>query len=472
MSAILRYCFPSLFPASEQQQQPTKTDKNHDKFVRLGFPEELCKSHPDCVDFLITSGVAFTIAMFRDSTGAGKDDHGVRMDWNGHPLLKMNGAWQRWDHINQVLEYDKRSRRLISKGQPDIGWNYISPEGFVQKDLYAYDAIYHVEELNLHEYQSLMTHAQKFWEKHPEVDQGQEKKCILQIVSTQNDLAPRNWFNENFLENNAEHSFVRVVDEKGQVYSFGDVMPPEESAVLKSNLPFTLLASVNANVGVPDYDESRPFDKRAVTSIPLTTERANNILEYFTQANKDGIRFGTSKQSCLKFPTVALDMAGVPVDTKITFGELLGSMVPDIRKLPVISQFFAVAAKVQELVQPIFDTIKKYTPEPIKKAISCVSDALNFVGRKIDTICTNTVALVLGGWKMSEPKPNRPHDPKPDEKRITYFHRLLDSFGDFFDDETATIYHSMRLKSWQKQQDSTIVYSYEGPKMYILPQVS
>ncbi|MBS0655751.1 MAG: hypothetical protein JSR46_08235, partial [Verrucomicrobia bacterium] len=186
MSTILNYC-SSLFSKNEPDEatkQAAAAQKEYRKFVELGFPHAICSSHPECVHFLLSSGVAFAIAMFKNSTQSGMEQHGVRISADGHPLIKMEGEWQRWDHISSLVEFDRTTGRVISKGQPALGWNYISPDGLVQKDIYTYGELYPVEQLSPEEYQKLRSHAEKFWDTNDEVDPSEEKECIVQIVST------------------------------------------------------------------------------------------------------------------------------------------------------------------------------------------------------------------------------------------------------------------------------------------------
>ncbi|MBS0654899.1 MAG: hypothetical protein JSR46_03905 [Verrucomicrobia bacterium] len=475
MTAILSKIFPCMFaPAAaptETELKAAQLQKDKEKFAKGGFPEEICEKFPACARFLIDSGVLFSIAMFKN----GPQEHDIRLDHNGHPLMKMNGNWERWEHIESRLDYDKATSRLISKDQSDIGWNYISPDGFVQKDVYNYDEIYPVEQLLKNEYESLLKHAEKFWEKHPEVDPDQKKECIFQITTTHRKnwgplhVSESTWWTENLMKNMPGHSSIRIIDSEGKVYAFGTLMPDSESDT--TSAPF-FLTSAQVNITTPDYEEARPdFEARRVTSWPMTDERKEAILKFVSEANKAGIRFNFLRQPCVKVNTVIAQKAGVTIDAKTTMCETLGSILPSISKLPVISHIIAAVDKVKEVVSPFFETVAAYTPEPIKNFFSFIGSGFDFVARKINTVAANAFIWLLGGSRMSRPQWGiKKHDAHIYERKLDEFDCLINSVDDLFDEDLAAAsYPSSKLERWQDEQPSTVTYTYEGTKMYLLP---
>lgn len=479
MTAILGLFLPCMFgpsaPATskaelKKQQALEQIEKDKEKFEKNNLPQEVCEQYPECARFLIDSGFLYSIGMFKN----GPQEHDIRLSGSdNHPLIKMNGEWQRWDYIEAHLEYDKETARVITKGEPSIGWNYISPDGFVQKDVYNYNAIYPIEQIGQEDYRRLLNHAEKYWDKNPEVDPGQLKDCIFQITTTQRKgwgpLQPseRSWMTENMLDNMPGHTSIRVIDPTGNVYAFGTLMPEDQSGF--SSSPF-VLTSAQVNITTIDYEEARAdFESRKVTSMPMTQERAKAILNFVTQSNKEGIRFNFLRQPCVKVNTVIARMAGMDVDAKTTVGGIMGSLLPDITKLPVISHIAAAVSSIKDAVSPIFETIAEYVP-PVKYLFSAVASGYEFVTRKLSTLTANTFIAILGGTKMTCSQWGaKKHESHAEVSELAEFDCLINSWSDFFDETTADGYHSSILAHWQDTQPSTVIYKYEGPKLYLLP---
>jgi len=462
-------CFYKPQPESEKSRIATEYEQA--KFVRLGFPKEVTSSHPECVHFLIQSGIAYAIAMFKNSTQSGQNEHDIRLDIDKHPLIKMQGQWQRWEHVESLLEFDKEDGQVVSKGNHAIKWNYISPDGFVQKGMYEYDEIYPVEQLSQDEYAGLIEHSKKFWDAFPEVDVGEAKDCVIQLVSTErNGGVERNWFNENYLDNMPGHTSLRIIDKTGAVYSFGFVLSEDQSKRIRSS-PFTYLQSGKINMATYDYEETRSFDARRVTSIPLTSLRKEKILSAISNWNREGIRFNYIHQNCTKASTVVLDMAGVHIDTRITFRNFILRNFPDISYLPGYEPLSAAVQKIQEAVAPIFETIDQYIPtKPITNFFSWIGEGLSFVPRKLTALAVNSLVVLFGGASESAPfEEGKNHHSRMDDDKFVDFKALICTVGDMFEDEKSDSYHSAKLPEWQKKQSSTVVYKYEGPKMYMLP---
>lgn len=471
MLPLLDSCVGNVLSLFGVQQTPAQSDsekqlairrREQAKFVKLGFPQEISEKYPECVHFLLESGAAFATATFKNSTKTGPDNHGIRLDSDGHPLIRMENEWRRWEHVQASLEFDKDLNQIVSKGNPALKWNYISPDGIVQKGGYEYDEIYPVEQLDEEEYKSLLAHSQKAWDSLPEVDPGEEKECILQIATTDNTPQERDWLNNNLHNNMAGHTWVRIIDKEGKVYSFGFLFPADQGRIITRNPPFNNLISGKTNIATYDYEETRSFQARRVTSIPMTAARKEQILAAVTAWNKEGIRFNYVHQNCTKFTTIVLGMAGIHVKTRITFAQFLARNLPDLP--PAIK-------KVQEAVASVFETIGSYLPEPVLHVFSLVTEVTTFIPRKIWTFLSNLLVIGLGGAQATFSLPEEKIDHlKMEDDRLIDFQSLIRSPLDMFEDEKSDSYHSAVLVDWQKKQSSTITYSYQGPKMYMLPE--
>ena len=204
---ILRF-FGSVLPcfAQTEHSQPEsslnkKDEKRLKTFEELGFSSDIATNHPECALFLMKSKIAYTIAMFCNSTPVGQERHQLRIDHNGHPLLKVEGEWIRWEDFQALVTYDKDIERLVSKTNPEEVWTYISPEGFVKKDPYGSHALYPIEQVSQEKQKELLALAKTFVFENPLVDDGEEKDCVLQVYTSKREALPRNWITRNFLDN-------------------------------------------------------------------------------------------------------------------------------------------------------------------------------------------------------------------------------------------------------------------------------
>src|SRR4029077_16611249 len=129
--------------------------KAQEKWLEFGFPEEILTERPECVDFLMKSGAARLIAMFKNSTSKGIDRHEFQRGENGAPLIRMNKKLVSWDKIKELLTYDSKRLKIVSKSDPKEVWTYVSPDGFIQQDPLYYDKIFPVEKVSQEEYSTL-----------------------------------------------------------------------------------------------------------------------------------------------------------------------------------------------------------------------------------------------------------------------------------------------------------------------------
>ena len=439
-------------------------------WLDLQFPEITLTNDPDCVEFLIQSRFAYMIAAFKNSPSMGSWNHSILEGKNGETLIKMNGEYQSWKQIRQSVYFDTSQDRVLSRMDKGIAYNYISPDGIVQKDPRP-NELYPIGKLGRQEHVVLMDHAKKYWNTNLEIDQGQEKECILQIGTSQQGCLPSNWLTGNCNNFNSTHNFVRLIDKEGNLYSFGIRATKESEDFALANLT-SFLAAGYAKVAVPDFDEARLFDGRTVTSIPLTAKRMNDILQFSNEINQsDGVRFSILNQNCNTFVVHIASMAGVEIDTRMTAGEMAVGCLPEIKKIPFIGEglhegFSWLAEKISGIVEPIFKAIDNYTPATIKHVFSVIRDAVTFIPRKIATVFVNACLVGLGAATQAEPLKNK----KQNNKKFPEFSHTIGSLRDLFIDEKSVMHHSRKLTQWQQKQPSTVIYRYDGsPQICILP---
>ena len=412
------------------------------------------------IRFMMTSKLAFSIALFKNSTGQGQERHALRA-LDGQVCMKQEGAWVPLSVIRANLEYDPRQDKLVSKGQANVVWSYLSPNGLVKFDRYNYNALPVVEELSPAEHATILGEAQSFWwAEQPEVDVGQEKKCVLQVIST-NRVHSDDWATENLARGYPEHATFRVISPDGKVYSFGFQMEKqEENSIFKDKFfpyPLTFLKTTETKITAPDYEEARPYRLKRVTSIPMTPERMENILAFIAEQNKNGVTFNFIRQNCATLASELIGKAGIAnKPERWTLGHGLASLFPEWSKVPYIGAPLAfVMHAINYVSKAIFDGMKKYTPEPIQTIGG-------FIPRKISALIANTFLLTLGGRLVSKKheesmNAGTTEDDLDNRRGFTCFSRLISSVGDMFRDDLSDLDAHQCLGDWQIKQASTQV---------------
>ena len=117
--------------ASQTQQAPTLDPKMVNLWKKFGWTSaqtnpknkstklrdlsSLLVFYPDLVQFLRKSGLLYTIRGFQNTLdqangtippNASKIQTGIRLDYDGHPLLLKEGNWVRWEVIKKIICYD------------------------------------------------------------------------------------------------------------------------------------------------------------------------------------------------------------------------------------------------------------------------------------------------------------------------------------------------------------------------------
>ncbi|MBS0604232.1 MAG: hypothetical protein JSS60_04245 [Verrucomicrobia bacterium] len=464
---------------SENAEIKSEDEKIEKKWAQLGLPASILEDHIDCARFLIESALAFKIVGFRE-TCRNPDMHDVKLDNDGHPMIKVQGAFKRWELIKQQLAYDSKTDQIRSRnylGSIVQNWTYLSPDGLVPIDRLNHDRIVPIYRLSAAERQRVMDQARKFYETNREVDQGIPKDWVVQFhtsprrqfVSTIPPF-PENPLLDNFVKNLNTHIVMRLIAPNGEVYSFGIEMPAESQEFLWEDGMAKFLGTVTAKINkAGDYEEFRPHVGRIVTSIPLTAQRADNIINLINTTGD--IRFNFLRQNCSNLMNIVLKQAGYDIATETTVKDFLVDILPDVKHIPVIGP---VIDKINQFAEGIFSKIASATPEPIKNAVSLAGDVVFYIPRKIGTLAINLLIKYLGGATMlHELPPGTEEEELYNAGRFLNFSRLIRSWTDLFKEQTLELYHSKYFVDWQKQQRSTFVEPGSLlPKLAIVPPVA
>lgn len=443
---------------------------NQKKWLGFGFPEAALTHQPDCVQFVMQSALGYSIEMFKNTTRKGVQRHQIFFDGK-EVYLRFDGTFQPWSVIKELVDYDRIKKAIVLRSDRTQTYNYISPRGLVLAKRHPTE-LYPIEELDAEEHLQIKAHAQKFWLRHDEVDLGVEKECVLQVVTANKNCLPNSWYTESLNKLMPLHTAIRLIDKEGRVYSFGIDLTEEFNQYVRDN-PLSILSTGFSKAVTPDFEETRSFEERAVTSIPITASRLLTILQRVKEVNcGPGMRFCMTKQNCNKFGVMLLDLAGITVNTRTSFGEILTQALPPLEKVPHIGwPLWWIKDKIQSVVAPVFNTINRFTPTPIKWVVSITFSVLFFIPRKVGTLFFNTIIIVLGGTKIAqEARPDLDKNESMHDRQIIYFSSVITWWGDFFDDEKAECNHSYKLAQWQREQASTDLYRRSQLlKMQLLP---
>lgn len=441
---------PLLAETDEALQAHTQLVKIHTRWIELGFDREFITTHADCVEFLVTSGVAYSIAGFRNTLN---DDpnHTIAKDQDGHPLIRLEGVMTRWEVIKEKLASLKEYDVLVSKSDENERWTY-TEKGITQKDIYHYHEPFPIFSLAQTDYKALLEQGKKFYNKrHPDPKPDQFKDAIVQVCTSVGvscrGQAP---IVQKATKKIASHYGLRIITKEGKVFSFGFRRDVGELAYVRAS---NALGSVKGVMAMNDFDELRPHQGRYVTSIAISSEDATKILAEIVATNKNGASFDMLQSNCVEKVADCLDIAGIRVDTRESFESTINTLTYKFFKhLPYIG---GCVKKVKDCVQTIFRAI----PPLVAKPISVVVSIVFYVPNKLVTVAKNCFILYFG-WTSASPSL---------AKEPYYCKRSFSPFRDLFKDRLSDLNSSKKLLRWQKMHKSTSCYPYDGkPRFNIL----
>jgi hypothetical protein len=239
----------------------------------------------------------------------------------------------------------------------------------------------------------------------------------------------------------------------GDVYSFGTELPRPDERFLShlKNYAGTGLT----NVPVPDYEEPRNSDDRTLVAVPISSERAERILDFVSRANK-GIPFNFARQNCVRFAEISLGLAGVTMSARVSYAEFIGHILPRLSDIPYLGR---VIASVSEVASKIFACIgavaQTIIPYPLKQAWVAIEWMASQARDRLCAVILNSLALlVLGGTKSFIP-PSAPDASSVPE--VDHFDRII-TWDKFFTPDAIPVYYSARLKQWMGEQSNFRVF--------------
>lgn len=441
------------------------------KWADLQLPSSVLEKHADCARFLIESKLAFAIVGYRESTG-NSHIHDLKLDTDGHPMIRMQGRFVRWETLKQELVFDPQTDKIKSRhyaGSLAQAWSYFN-EGLEPTDRFEYDHIRPVHELSQAEYDQVLALAKKFYETNPEKDVGIPKDCVVQFSTTyRRQGIPDHHLLDNAVRQYPVHIMIRVITADKKVYSFGYQMPEEDKNFVLSSYLSTFMATADAKISLLDYEEFRAHEGRTVTSIPLTTQRAQNIFKLVEELKGKQLRFQYLRQNCSALTHEVMKCAGYEVDIRTKLSQMFYGMLPSWGQILGIGE---ILAKVERCFERIRQCAITYTPIWIQRPVEWIRSIVWYLPEKLTTVACNLFIWKAGGGKKRTPLRDGMQEEEFSEKRgIQGFSTLIRSWTDLFKDQTSVVDHSALFIDWQKAQKSTFIDpGSPRPRFSILPK--
>ena len=410
------------------------------RWEKLGHNPEFAVTYPACVDFLLDSGVAYLISGLHNSLITNPEKHVVCRDLDGHPLLLLEGAFVRWETIEQKFTYLKKYHVLCDKQNPQVRWTYTSHAGITCRDMYYFQEPFHVYELQLSAVAKLQNYAQSFF-----TDGSRNFAThVLQICTSKGVLcANQNAFLKSVGEKLASHYGVRVITPEGKVYSFGMRRDLGELEFVDAS---SALGKAKGRIAMNDYDELRPHTGRYVTSVAISKEAATSILDDILKTNGNTPSFDYFDENCVELATRCLKTAGVEVDTiERLEGAISDIILSVLKNIPIVG---GVVRRVRQLVRAVF-ALFSALPIAIKQLCSFVVCIVLYLPTKMLAALKNLLVWKMG-WTMQSPS----HAALKAMRRIYLV--------DLFNEELSNIRYPRNLMRWQKRQVTTWCHQYEG----------
>lgn len=478
-----------LDPQSEAHQIVSKAIQEAQLKIKLEaikLDPHLVDEHRDDIEFLIKTRLIYSIIGYQNTTEAGKTDHALKIDYIEDEKLclwiKKEGQWTPVKKIKEEFTWDKVEGVLANKTNPNERWNYFH-EGLVPIDRFCHHEamdspnypqqnihLKPVAKLSEKEMRVLLNHAMSFGRNKENLNSIQ-KDCVIQVFSNPRPISENNWL-KNLNAQIPVHCAIRIITKEGDVYStgFGSTLLEDKY----NNKLNKYLGTINGQPTIFDYEEFRPHDGRIVTSIPVSSDQAQEILNNLNIYRERTIRFNIVKQNCMKLGTSILSLAGIDLNIRISSGTMLYRALPDLQLVPLIGKpLSSLVGRVNE----VNHTIHSSMPSSMKKAFEALNQIVFFVPNKIGALLKNLLALSLGGHIGSPERKNETeaygkckmdwHDNEEDMDSLDSFSHLVQNL---FDNKVSDIQHSAVFINWQLKKQSTTVHLYSGqPNMNIMP---
>ncbi|MEX0961829.1 MAG: hypothetical protein WDZ28_03110 [Simkaniaceae bacterium] len=259
-------------------------------WTRYGFHPSLLQSHPDFAEFLLSSPLGSQIKITNNQP--------VMID--GEPTILIESQPIKFSDFKKRFAYKRCSEYqepfIVEKESKKIFTYLGAGQGLVPHHPYKSLLNRPIIKLQKEQYQKIYSSAEQF---------NRKGEYILQIVSCGA---------KKVMLFSAQHIFLRLIDPNGEVYSlgFGFQKP--------YRMPYYNHRGVLRS---PDIWEYKGSEVKVVTSLLITSNEKNRLLEYIDAhfGNQKDTVFNMFSQNCATFVRKALSFScniQIPCQTRFT----------------------------------------------------------------------------------------------------------------------------------------------------------
>lgn len=416
-----------------------------DRWLQGGYDRSYILTDPDAVSAFGEADFR-ALKLFKNGKNQLSDKNVDLLFNNGKVLFKVQNRWKFFNEIKDLIQFDSENKKFI-------GWTFVHPDGFIPVDTTDCSSLKPFAKLSSKTHKALTTVANKFWnEKESEVDPNIKKPCILQVMIHNKDYnKPWCFLFKNLKKMSDHHCQIRLIDPKGQVYSFGTWGDKKNlEFVHKKRFPYFNLHTANGTVSFPDREELNRCLLDSV-SIPISLKRFEKIKKCAENISKNnGFRFCMSNRNCCRLAQDVLKIAGIDIDCRINFSQYLLACLPDAKDIPIIGPSLATLAKLISFIFLKLKPLSNLAPNSVKKVSRVFGKAILYVPKKIQTFFSSLIFLLLGAGTGNKSVVKEDGTSLEDSNQK----RLINSFWDIFNEKPTLIYHSKVLRDWVQKQRS------------------
>lgn len=449
------------------------------KALKIDLHRDLVTNNVAELKFLIQSQIIFPLITLKNSTTLGEQLHEFRFEKiTGKIMIRMNNKYELVSKIMNEFEIDANDKQLtkMNNGKKEY-WSYSGDQGFAAVNRFVYHKdvknldqiqtpkLLPVATLSNEEVKALKAQANKstlFTDK-----QKKGMDCFVQVVMNPADHG-QGILKDAINPFTPNHAGIRLIRKEGdvyKVYSTGFSTTKDQRKLRHSGL---ILSTGDGQPSIMDQDETRRSNGRIVTTIPTTSEAAEQILDSLNTYRKNAIRFNIAKQNCVKLTCSVLEQAGVVVKTKMRISEIFRQIILGQPTMYKDGTFEAARKfsdmKLLEKVSYVSQRILNIFLTPLFIVVEIFFQLLSF-----------SAMLALGGF-FGTYQPDHQYKRASIESsnenkkyRMEYFQSAFTLMKTFLNPEWGSLYYSNPLIRWQLSQQSTHVHGYTKPRLCIVP---
>jgi hypothetical protein len=426
----------------------------------LSLDPKYFASCPWEVSFLLESHLIFKILNLQNSFDDGKERHKIILQNDCLFISSVKGPFP----VKTLMdEFIITSDRSLKDREGNV-WNYFD-DGLEERDVFIdpaklQDPVYRennvplrvIGQLSVEQMAELRAYMKEQFADDPTID---SKEAIIQFVA-QPQVHLKGAFLEGVSSQAGTHTFFRIIDREGYVYSSSLQWLQHEK---KDSLFGNPLRTVNAVPVNWDTFESRKHHGCIVTPRPVTQEAAERIIDQLNKARARIIRYNQAGNNCVDLANKVLKETGVDLNVNVYLHQLLWRCFPSLKNLGmpkfIYNPLHALASRISALISCLLPRAGKWI--------------INSIGNGLVSLFFTPIVLALGGARGSPGIETPPEvDVKEDDWKFDATDKLMTTV--VVDVGELAVSHSSPFLHWQLSQKATFVTPYTGqPKMHFIP---